>query len=197
MINRRAYGCSGYLNGGICKNGLSVRREVLNRGCWPAFARSSYSLASSQKSNAESGGPGRPLGGLILVLQLSDYKPRFPTSFWRSGRGCCPLPLRARLVEAEREIEWHQRTPKPADIDIEALLPKWPGLIRQKIAEIERLAEREPVRARQAVRAALAADSITLRPSPDGTHLLAEYRLDPARFAAGSSVDECGSGGRI
>ena len=51
---------------------------------------------------------------------------------------------------------------------------------------IDRLAEREPGRAQQVIKTALQAEAIRLWPSADGSHLRAEYEIEPARLATGS-----------
>ena len=71
-------------------------------------------------------------------------------------------------------------------IDAERLLPGLPAIFRRKVEEIDRLAEREPGRAQQVIKTALQAEAIRLWPSADGSHLRAEYEIEPARLATGS-----------
>lgn len=97
------------------------------------------------------------------------------------GQGLLSSALRDRLTQAEAELERLQQAPKP--IDAERLLPGLPAIFRRKVEEIDRLAEREPGRAQQAIKTALQAEAIRLWPSADGSHLRAEYEIEPALSA--------------
>jgi hypothetical protein len=100
-----------------------------------------------------------------------------------------------RLQETEAEIERLRRAPRPASV--ESLLPQLPVLIRKHVATIERFARHDPARARAAVRQALEADSIVLRPAEHGRHVVAEFGLVLVAVATGTSSENVVAGARF
>lgn len=68
------------------------------------------------------------------------------------------------------------------------------GLGRRR--DLRKLAEREPVRARAAVRQALEADAITIRPAEAGRGVIAEFGLAPVQLLTGTQSESVAAGTR-
>jgi hypothetical protein len=111
------------------------------------------------------------------------------------GEGLNSPALRQRLHAAESELERLRTAPKP--VSVEPLLPSLPKVIRAHMRVLERLAEREPVRARAAVRQALEADAITSRPAEAGRGIVAEFGLVPVQLITGTSSESVIAGARF
>ena len=98
---------------------------------------------------------------------------------------------RLRQTEAEMaRLEAEQMRPT---LDPESLLPALPKLYREKVRNLEKVAERNPAKARQAILEVIP-EAIVLRPE-DG-HLVAEFGIVPVQLT-GTDAGMYGSGGRI
>lgn len=85
--------------------------------------------------------------------------------------------------------------PKPAAV--ESVLPQLPAMIRTHVKELAKLAAREPVRARLALRQALETDLITIRPAEAGRGVIAEYGLVPVQLMTGTKSESVVAGARF
>jgi hypothetical protein len=71
------------------------------------------------------------------------------------------------------------------------------GIVRSRRRirrNIERFAQRDPLRARAAVRQALETHSIVLRPTEHGRHVVAEFGLVPVAVATGTVAENVVAG---
>jgi hypothetical protein len=101
--------------------------------------------------------------------------------------------LAARLEAAESELA-RLKTAPPDGVPVERLIPRIEERYQRLVTELQRTAERDPQRARQAVIEVLG-DAIPLRPE-NGRADRRACLYDPAR-SHGRGVGNNGSGGRI
>jgi DNA invertase Pin-like site-specific DNA recombinase len=181
MVDSRAYACSGYINGRICRNGRYVRRDKLETALLadvkaglldPAvlgeMERMIRQVARSQRKDDRS-------------ARIDKLETEIANIVSAIGQGMLSPALRQRLSDAETEVQRLKSVPKPAEV--ESLLPRLPAMIRAQVKELAKLAATEPVRARAALQQALQTDLITIRPAEAGRKVIAEYGLAPIQLA--------------
>ena len=192
MVNTERYACAGYINGRICSNNHYVRRDrleaalladikagLLGDGVVSEIERRIRRGLQSQTTNNIPVRVGRLEGEIANMVSAI-------------GEGLISPALRQRLQAAEAELERLKTIPKP--VSVELLLPRLPEIIRTHVRELERLAQREPVRARAAVRQALEADTITIRPAEAGRGVVAEFGLVRVQLMTGTSSESVVAG---
>ena len=192
MANTERYACAGYVNGRICSNNGYVRRDrleaalladikagLLGDGVVSEIERRVRRGLQSQTTNNIPVRVGRLEGEIANMVSAI-------------GEELISPALRQRLQAAEAELERLKTIPKP--VSVELLLPRLPEIIRTHVRELERLAQREPVRARAAVRQALEADTITIRPAEAGRGVVAEFGLVRVQLMTGTSSESVVAG---
>jgi hypothetical protein len=192
MVNTVRYARAGYINGRTCANDRYVRRDKLEAALLADIKaglldpdviveierRVRQALRSRRKDDS--------------ARRIAKLEAEVGHLVAAIGESMMSPALRQRLQTAEAALERLRSAPKPASVEI--LLPRLPALIRAHVHDLARLAEREPVRARAAVRQALDTDAITIRPAEAGRHVVAEYGLMPVRIATGTESESVVAG---
>ena len=177
--NNRTYRCAGYLNGRICANNRSVKRDTLERVLLADIKAGlqSEDVLREVERRVREAARSRPKDNTLA--RIAKLEAEIENIVGAIGAGMLSPALRQRLQEAEAELARVKAAPKTASV--ESLLPELPGIIRKHVAAIEQFAQLDPVRARTAVRLTLQSDSIVLRPAEHGRHVIAEFGLVPCR----------------
>ena len=194
IANRRAYGCGSWINGKACTNRLFVRRDLVER---LLLVQVKGDLSGTEivahvtreiRRRLKTGQPKVDAG----VVQKLEQEVDNLVNAVASGALRNSPALAARLSAAESELA-NIRQPPPETASIERLLPRIGERYLAMVRELDRTAERDPLRARQALTEALE-EPITLH--PENGVLVAEiaYR---APLPCGQRVGLYGSGGRI
>ena len=195
MVDKRAYACSGYINGRVCKNDRYVRRDKLETTLLADIRAGLLEPGTVERIERLVRARMRSLRRDDSAARITRLEIKVNNMVAAIGQGMLSPTLRQRLQQAESELERLRSAPKPAAVD--DLLPHLPRLIRRQVDGIDKLAAVEPVRARDAVRESLETDLITIRPAEAGRGVVAEYGLLPVQLKTGTAPESVVAGARF
>jgi site-specific DNA recombinase len=179
MVNARAYGCASYANGRACTNSRLVRRDLVEDrllagirstlGCDEVLdeieRRVRKALAADRKVKPD----------LRRIADLKDQLDNLVSAIAMGGMRSSPA-IGRKLAEVESELERLESV--RAEPTVVPLVTGLRARIRAAVARLPRLLEKDPERARAALRDAGLGPQITLRPAADGPYLNAEIDLE-------------------
>ena len=193
MSNKRIYGCGSWINGKACSNRIYVRRELVEHLLLaqvkddlsdPAIVEH---VTREVRRRLKVGRPKVDRGRLReLEREVDNLVNAIATGALRNSPA-----LAARLTAAESELA-RLKEPPPDKAPIERLIPRIGERYLAMVRELNQTAERDPVRARQALIEALE-EPITLHPE-NGR---GRDQLQNTAAACEQRVGKFGSGGRI
>ena len=185
MVNKRAYACASYANGRACSNGHHVRRDLVEdrllSGVRQTLTRDDVldEMERRVREALTTERCGKP--DLKRIADLKGQLENLVCAVAAGGMRSSPA-IGRKIAEVESELEHLETVRRPP-----AAVPLVTDVrerIRGAVARLARLLEKDPERARAALRDAGLGPQITLRPATDGPYLNAEIDLEIVPLAA-------------
>jgi site-specific DNA recombinase len=185
MVNKRSYACASYSNGRACSNGRHVRRDLVENRLL-AGIRSTLSrddvVDAMERGVREALAAARCVKpNLKRITELKEQLENLVCAVAAGAMRSSPSIAR-KITEVETELaqlEALRRVPA-----VVPLVTDVRGRIKAAVTRLARLLEKDPERARAALRDAGLGPQITLRPATDGPYLNAEIDLEIMPLAA-------------
>ena len=152
LRDNKFYSCASWLNGKACSNKIGVRRDLVERLLLAEIKAGLASPVIVEHVRQELTRRLRrkaPTVDKVRVQELEQEVGNLVDAIASGALRSSPA-IAARLAAAESELE-RLNASAPDNGPAVALLPRLDELFLQRVRELERTAERDPVRARQAL----------------------------------------------